>query len=62
MIVDLLSASTKLSRNRLRGHWRGAAFGSVTLPRMRRIIKGRPFEVGFECEAKLYRKEHPYGH
>jgi hypothetical protein len=28
----------------------------------RRIIKGRPFEVDFECEAKLYRKEHPYGH
>src|SRR5665811_296526 len=28
----------------------------------RRIIKGRPFEVGFECDAKLYRKEHPYGH
>ena len=28
----------------------------------RRIIKGRPFEVGFECEAKLYRKEHPYEH
>ena len=27
-----------------------------------RIIKGRPFEVGFECDAKLYRKEHPYGH
>jgi hypothetical protein len=27
-----------------------------------RIIKGRSFEVGFECEAKLYRKEHPYGH
>jgi hypothetical protein len=27
-----------------------------------RIIKGRPFEVGFECEAKLYRKEHPYEH
>jgi hypothetical protein len=26
----------------------------------RRIIKGRPFEVGFECEAELYRKEHPY--
>jgi hypothetical protein len=28
----------------------------------RGIIKGHPFEVGFECEAKLYRKEHPYGH
>jgi hypothetical protein len=27
-----------------------------------RIIKGRPFEVGFEYDAKLYRKEHPYGH
>jgi hypothetical protein len=27
-----------------------------------RIIKGRPFEVSFECEAKLYRKEHPYEH
>jgi hypothetical protein len=27
-----------------------------------RIIKGRPFEVGFVCDAKLYRKEHPYGH
>ena len=24
--------------------------------------KGRPFEVGFEGDAKLYRKEHPYGH
>jgi hypothetical protein len=23
-----------------------------------RIIKGRPFEVGFEYAAKLYRKEH----
>jgi hypothetical protein len=31
-------------------------------PRFPRIIKGRPFEVGFECDAKLYRKEHPYGH
>jgi len=30
--------------------------------RFPRIIKGRPFEVGFECDAKLYRKEHPYGH
>ena len=30
--------------------------------RSRRIIKGRPFEVGFECEAKLYRKEQPYEH
>ena len=29
---------------------------------IQRIIKGRPFEVGFECEPKLYRKEHPYGH
>jgi hypothetical protein len=28
----------------------------------RRIIKGRPFEVGFECEAELYRKERPYEH
>ena len=28
----------------------------------RRIIKGRPFKVGFECEAELYRKEHPYEH
>ena len=27
-----------------------------------RIIKGRPFEVGFECDAKLYRKEYLYGH
>jgi hypothetical protein len=27
-----------------------------------RIIKGRPFEVGFECKAELYRKEHPYEH
>src|SRR5271166_1039376 len=26
-----------------------------------RIIKGRPIEVGFECDAKLYREEHPYG-
>ena len=33
-----------------------------TLPGTRRIIKGRPFEVGFEFDAKLYRKEHPYGH
>jgi hypothetical protein len=24
-----------------------------------RIIKGRPFEVGFECQPELYRKEHP---
>jgi uncharacterized protein (DUF58 family) len=24
-----------------------------------RIIKRRPFEVGFGCEAELYRKEHP---
>src|ERR1019366_3567180 len=24
--------------------------------RFARIIKGRPFEVGFECDAKLYRK------
>jgi len=24
-----------------------------------RIIKGCPFEVGFECDAELYRKEHP---
>ncbi len=24
-----------------------------------RIIKGRPFEVGFECDPELYRKEHP---
>jgi hypothetical protein len=27
-----------------------------------RIIKGRPFAVDFECEAKHYRREHPYGH
>jgi hypothetical protein len=33
-----------------------------TKTRFPRIIKGRPFEVGFECDAKLYRKEHPYGH
>ena len=24
-----------------------------------RIIKGRPFEIGFGCDAKLYRKGHP---
>ena len=30
--------------------------------RFPRIIKGRPFEVSFECEAKLYREEHPYEH
>jgi hypothetical protein len=24
-----------------------------------RIIKGRPFEVGFERDPKLYREEHP---
>src|ERR1017187_9806834 len=35
---------------------------NTTCPPRRRIIKGRPFEVGFECDAKLYRKEHPYGH
>jgi hypothetical protein len=34
----------------------------MAISRSRRIIKGRPFEVGFECEAKLYRKEHPYEH
>jgi len=26
-----------------------------------RIIKGRPFDVGFECGSELYRKEHPHG-
>jgi hypothetical protein len=31
----------------------------VLLPR---IIKGRPFAVDFEYEAKHYRREHPYGH
>src|SRR5260370_37188521 len=35
---------------------------NVRFPTSRRIIKGRPFEVGFECEAELYRKEHPYEH
>jgi hypothetical protein len=34
----------------------------MAISRSRRIIKGRPFEVGFECEAELYRKEHPYEH
>ena len=38
----------------------GRPYDFLTI-RGRRIIKGRPFEVGFECEAKLYRKEHPYG-
>jgi len=27
--------------------------------RLQRIIKGRPFEVGFECDPELYRKECP---
>src|ERR1700682_4665544 len=26
-------------------------------PRLLRIIKGRPFEVGFECNPELYRKD-----
>src|SRR6202521_5392030 len=30
---------------------------SATLPL--RIIKGRPSKVSFECDAKLYREEHP---
>ena len=61
LTVDLWSANTKLSRNRLRGTL-GSKFDGSKLPILRRIIKGRPFEVGFECEAKLYRKEHPYEH
>ncbi len=36
--------------------------GSLVQSLERLIIKGRPFEVGFECEAELYRKEHPYEH
>jgi hypothetical protein len=41
---------------------RGGRMFRSTLPTCRRIIKGRPFEVGFECEVKLYRREHPYEH
>jgi len=32
----------------------------VVQRRLQRIIKGRPFEVGFECGSELYREEHPY--
>ena len=26
----------------------------------KRIIKGRPFAVGFDCSHQAYRKEHPH--
>ena len=38
-----------------------AAGAPADISETRRIIKGRPIEVGFECDAKLYREEHPYG-
>jgi len=56
------SANQKLSRNGLRGDRQCEPTPGTAFPPSRRIIKGRPFEVGFECEAELYRKEHTYEH
>src|SRR5580704_13169751 len=39
---------------------RGSDNQQFRLPRMRRMIGGCPFAVGFECEPELYRKEHPF--
>jgi predicted MPP superfamily phosphohydrolase len=38
-------------------HTKGLGFRERRL--LQRIIKGRPFEVGFECDPELYRKECP---
>jgi hypothetical protein len=38
---------------------RSSTLRSSTRTKPSRIIKGRPFKVGFECEAERYRKEHP---
>jgi hypothetical protein len=67
---DLTNQRTRslLTVSRQTGNYPETLFAEVSaadidgtaLPPSGRIIKGRPFEVGFECEAELYRKEHPY--
>jgi hypothetical protein len=61
-IVIVLNGSGKLVMETILETYTAQRSGGGATIQLRRIIKGRPFEVSFECEAKLYRKEHPYGH
>ena len=61
--ISIAARLVAANLNALHGDWPETGMWEVfvKLPITRRIIKGRPFEVGFECQAKLYGKEHPYG-
>jgi hypothetical protein len=58
--IDAFQANSRVAEGRTFGAAGDHANGLSHKQEVRlRIIKGRPSEVSFECDAKLYREEHP---